>query len=74
MLLSNMLANIFFNLFGGFSSLLKISYIYFMENHVARALFLHFLLFRTEKLLQTQEPVILPKNQAVLCQHGLFFW
>lgn len=44
-----------------------------MENRVTRALFLHFVLFRTEKLLQTQEPVILPKNQAVPYQHGLFF-
>lgn len=62
----------FFSLFGRFSSLLEISYTYFMENPVTRALFLHFVLFRTEKLLRTQEPVTLPKNQSVLYQSGLF--
>lgn len=45
-----------------------------MENPATRALFLHFLLFRTEKLVQTQKPVILAKNQPVVYRHGLFFW
>lgn len=41
-----------------------------MENPAARVLVLHFLLFRTEKLLQTRKPVILPKNQVVVYQGG----
>lgn len=43
-----------------------------MENPATEVLFLHFLLFRTEKLLQTKKSVILPKNQVVAYQYGLF--